>query len=128
MRTLDYIVKPVRTAAILTNSYVAGTVLTELSSLNQLVLLIQFTKGSLTSAEYKIEFSPDNTTWYQETASSIAAGTSTDTLLEHTTTATGNLRVPIELKDRYVRISVKGTGTVTSSSMTVDAIVGTSAN
>lgn len=124
MPELDYIKKPVRTAAILTGSYVAGTVLENTHNYNQLVVLVQFTIGSLTTAEIKIEVSPDNSTWFQETFASIATVTSTLSLGEYAMGATGNYRIPFSLKDRYIRISAKGTGTVTSSSMTIDAILG----
>lgn len=120
----SYIKRPVRSAAILTTSYVAGTVIEDTHDFTQLVLLIDFTKGSLTSLEIKVEFSPDNTTFYQETAEVVSTGTSTMSLLEHTTTATGKYRILIPINDRFVKVSVKGTGTVTSSSVTVDALLG----
>jgi hypothetical protein len=115
----------------LTTSYVAGTVLgTEVASpiddavrYNQLVLNVAFTKGSLTSAEIKVEYSDDNTTFYQEIGASITGGTETDTLLEHTIGATGNYAIPIEIAAKYIRISAKGTGTVTSSEMTINAVL-----
>lgn len=127
----------IRTAAILTDSYVAGNVLGAESSTvaspadiarvneyNQLILYVAFTKGSLTSAEFKVEFSPDNSTFYQESAMLIAGGTITDSVAEHTITATGNYRIAIPMNDRYVRVSAKGTGTVTNSSMGITAILG----
>jgi len=40
--------------------------------------------------------------------------------------STGKYRLPIEVKDRYIRVSVKGTGTVTNSSCTLDAVIGVS--
>jgi len=122
----NYKIEAVRSAAILTNSYVAGTVLENLQANNQLVLLVDFTIGSLTSLEIKVEFSPDNVTFYQEVGADFSSGTSTLSLNEYTITSTAALRLPIALKDRFVRISVKGTGTVTSSTVTVDAIVGNS--
>lgn len=124
----DYQVLNVRSATILTNSYVAGTVLGPTngnpSAYNQLVIYWGFTKGSLTSGELKVEFSHDGTTYYQETFSSVSGGTSTDTVGIHTQTATGNYRISIPIKDNYIKISVQGTGTVTSSSATVIAVLG----
>lgn len=131
----DYIIYPVRAAAILTNAYVAGTILAPKtdtgmqqanpSAYNQLVVYLAFTKGSLTSMELKVEFSHDNVTYYQETASAVSGGTSTDSVVIHTVTASGNYRLLIPIKDNYVKISANGTGTVTSSSATVTAILGT---
>lgn len=130
----DYILRPVRTAAILTNSYVAGTILgaetlTALSQpneYNQLILLISFTKGSLTTAEVKIEFSSDNSTYYQETGERVdtTTGIATDTAIIHQFSATGNYRLAIPCNDRYIKVSAQGTGTVTSSSLKIDAVLG----
>lgn len=123
-KTGDYVKKAVRSAAILTDSYVAGTVLENTHEYNQCTVLVDFTKGSLTSLEVKVEFSPDGTTYYQETAQAVSAGTATETLMEHTFTASGKYRIPIQVNDRYIKVSTKGTGTVTSSSATVDVILG----
>lgn len=124
----DYLLKPVRTAAILTNSYVAGTVIgideLNVGLHNQILLYLVFTKGSLTSLEVKVEFSNDNSTFVQETVESVSGGTATFSLLEHSTTASGNYRLAIPVKDRFIKVSAKGTGTVTGSSLTINAIVG----
>lgn len=128
----------IRSAAILTTSYVAGTVIgaeaktntttaieiTKTNEYNQLIILVDFTIGSLTSAQIKVEFSPDNSTFYQETAMSISGGIETDTLVEHTISATGKYRLAIPCNDRYIRISAKGTGTTTNSTMTISASLG----
>lgn len=127
----NYLLKSIRSSAVLTGSYVAATVLGPQGGVpgadpvanNQLALLISFTIGSLTSAEIKVEFSNDGTTYYQETSSSVSSGTSTDSLVTHTITATGNYRLLIPIVDRYIKVSAKGTGTVTSSLMAIDAIL-----
>ncbi len=130
MSDLSYAFRAVRASTVLTGSYVAGTVLgplgkgqrTDPVDNNQLNLYVSFTIGSLTSAEIKVEFSDDGTTYYQETASAISSGTSTDSVLAHTVTATGNYRIPIAIADRYIKVSAKGTGTVTNSLLQIDAI------
>ena len=122
----------VRPAAILTNDYVAGTVIggettgekSKTNEYNQLILYVTFTIGSLTSAEIKVEFSNDNSTYYQETAMSIASGTVTESLAIHTIAASGNYRICIPMNDRYVKVSAKGTGTVTNSSLGIKAALG----
>lgn len=53
----DFTTQSVRSLAILTGSYVAGTVLENVSRQNQLVLECDFTIGSLTNCEIKVEFS-----------------------------------------------------------------------
>lgn len=120
----DFTVASVRSAAILTTSYVAGTVVDTQGDYNQAIINVAFTIGSLTSAQLKIEFSNDGTNYYQETNASVSAGTTTETLAEHTWAATGNYRIPVPVLDRYIKISVKGTGTVTSSSCAVDVNLG----
>jgi hypothetical protein len=87
-------------------------------------LLASFTIGSLTSAQLKVEFSPDGTTYYQQTGVAYSNGTTTSVVNEYSMAATGNFRFEIPLKDNYIKISVKGTGTVTGSSMSVDAVLG----
>jgi hypothetical protein len=120
----DYIVREIRDKAVLTTAYVAGTVLEGCEKFNQMNLLVEFTKGDLTSLEVKVEFSPNGVGYFQETASAVSGGTSTDSLLEHTFTSSGNYRLPIPIKDGYVKVSAKGTGTVTSSFCRVRAILG----
>jgi hypothetical protein len=124
MEEFNYITSIVRSAAILTNSYVAGTVLNNLKSQDKLVVLADFTKGSLTSAEIKIEYSIDGTTWFQESTKTVSGGVITEALAEHTMAATGLYYIPLDMKAQYARISVKGTGTVTASSMAIKVIVG----
>jgi hypothetical protein len=125
----DYFDFNVRTAAILTNGYVAGTVIgtvdpKTLHNYNQLLLYVDFTIGSLTDCQIKIEFSKDNSDFYQETMSSQSAGVSTDTMMVHKIAATGKYRIAIPIKDRYIKVSAIGTGTVTTSSLQIKAVIG----
>ncbi len=91
---------------------------------NQLVLLVDFTIGSLTSASIKVEFSPDDLTYFQESFGSISGGTETVTLGVHTMAATGKYVIPLPIKFKFIKISAIGTGTTTNSLMTIRAIVG----
>lgn len=124
-------IKELRASAVLTTSYVAATVhgpqggstANDPVENNQLVLLIELTLGSLTSVEVKVEFSDDNSTYYQETASLITAGTSADSPLIHQFDEDGNYRLPIPLVDRNIKVSVKGTGTVTNSLVSVKSVL-----
>lgn len=126
---------PLRASAVLTTGYVAAKILGPItnsagtvvlynpSQYNQLEIYFGFTIGSLTSAELKIEFSHDGTTFFQETYSSVSAGVSTDTLGNRTYAASGNYRIAIPCKANYIKISVKGTGTVTNSLAQIDAVL-----
>ncbi len=116
----------VRAAAILTGSYVASSQ-QRIQDFNQIFLYVDFTIGSLTSAELKIEFSEDGSNWYQEVSQvSAGGGTFTQNPVVHKFTATGKKRIPVPVADIYVRVSCKGTGTVTSSSMAVKLQLGSS--
>jgi len=127
----DYNIYPVRSSTILTGSYVVGTVIGPevlVEDQNQLVLYISFTIGALTSGQVKIEFSNDGTNYYQESIADLTTtfGTSIEKVLEHSYAASGNYRLPIEVKDRYIKISAKGTGAdATGSLMQIDLVVGT---
>jgi len=131
IRSTSYVNKAIRTAAVLTNAYVAGTILGAESSkptlvheFTQMIVNVDLTLGNLTSAQLKVEFSNDDTTYEQESNSSVSGGTSTLTLNEYSMSATGNYRIPIKILDRYIKISCKGTGDVTNSSCFVDVYLG----
>ncbi len=135
-----YVVQPtIRASAVLTNSYVAGVIigkdlqpfsgLQNLWENNQLILFVDFTKGSLTSASIQVEFSQDGTNWYLETFDSIGTPASslvtiTESAITRTFLATGKYRVAIKVMDNYMRISSIGTGTVTNSLLAIDAVIG----
>jgi len=117
---MDFESKVVRSSAILTTGYVASDIRGAsdnlvLTNKNQVILLIDFTKGSLTSMELKLDFSFDNTNWFQETSLDISSWTWNVNLFEYTFTASWKYRIAVPIKDKFIRASVKGTGTVTSS-------------
>lgn len=122
----EYTIKEVRADAILTTGYVAGTVIDDCEGHNQLMLFFKYTKGSLTSFQVKVEYSFDGVTFYQQTFTSVSTGTSTGVLGSHTfaPAASANLELEIPIKCHQVKVSVKGTGTVTNSSLKVDAVLG----
>lgn len=131
IRSTAYCNKLVRTSAVLTNSYVAGTVIgaedphpTATHEFTQAIVNFSLTLGSLTTAHLKIEFSHDNSTFYQETSSTITNGTDARNLKEYSFSSTGNYRISVPILDRYIKISVKGTGDVTDSSCGVNVNLG----
>jgi len=122
-------VNVVRASLIPTTDYVAGAIIDGPTGVgahlyNQLVILVNFTKGSLDSAQIKVEFSNDKTTWYQETFEAVNKSTATASLGEHSFDATGNYRLLINIKDKYIKISAKGTGTTTNSLIAISANYG----
>ena len=79
----------VRAAAITTNSYVAGNVVS-MGNQNTLGLEVDFTLGSLTSMEIKIEVSNDaGTTYAQQVSESTTGAETTVTLHNYTFEVTG---------------------------------------
>lgn len=114
----------VRSAAILTSSYVAGTVLTDCEKFNGIYLNYDFTIGSLTDAQIKIEVSMDGTNYYQLVSDSIAAGVNTvDGLVYKLAGTLKGSTTPVQITTKYVKISAIGTGTVTNSSLAIDAVL-----
>ena len=200
MSRFDYVREAIRSSLILTTSYVDGTIIENIQDQNQAILNVNFTKGSLTSAEVKVAFTnslrytlaydgqtvnftvgdevigqttgaranivsdsdagatgtltisnikgtflddetmvdtsggtavvngtiTEASEWYQETYSSVSGGTSSESLGEHAFTASGLFRIAVPIKDRHMKVSSKGTGTVTNSLLAIDALVGRS--
>lgn len=202
MNMVDIQKASVRSSLILTTSYVAGTILEPRQSHNQMIVLVDFTIGSLTSAEIKVEYAynykvslaydnqvtnftvgdeiigrtsgatgiiesdtdggatgtliltnvrgtfldnewivdkagkeaggeaqangapSDSSDWFQETFGSIATTTDSLSLGVHQISGTGKFEIETPILAPRVRISAKGTGTVTSSLMEVIAITG----
>ncbi len=128
----DYSYINIRAAAALTGSYVASTDIsaltpnfpTKVELRNQLVLYVDLTLGNLTSAQVKLEFSHDGVTYYQEAFTSISNGTDTVNLGEHSMASSGKYRLAFPIKDVHVKVSAKGTGDATGSSMAIGAIIG----
>lgn len=116
-----------RAAAAVTDSYVASSAWL-IEGANHLELLIAMTKASVTSFEFKLEFSDDNSNWYQETAESTSGGTVTVSLAEYTIVASGlgetaNAVIPLDrIAHKFMRVSTKGTGTVTSTSVAITGV------
>jgi len=111
----------VRSAAILTNSYVAGTIIEGAQSFNQMFVQCDFTIGSLTDAQIKIEFSWDGTNYFQETYSSVSSGISTESLGVHKLSDDGKYTISVPIVAKYIKISAIGTGTATGSSLIINA-------
>jgi len=124
-----HFIKEIRAAAILTTSYVAATVLgggrdeALVPEYNELAAYFIYTKGSLTSLEVKIESSLDGTNYVTETNVSVSGTTNTMSKGEYTTTEDGNFKITVPMSARFVKVSAKGTGTTTSSSLAIQAML-----
>lgn len=112
-----------RAAAILTTGYVATTPLAT-DGAKRVTYYIDFTKGSLDSAEVQFVFGPTAADLYTLTDESISSGTTTCTIDTHVLSATGKYRFTYEINDMYIGVQIKGTGTVTGSSAKIIALLG----
>ena len=134
---LDNISRLLRAAAILTGSFVAVTVSSvleaggpRLQDFNQLVIYVDYTPGSLTSADLKFEFAPADapTDFYQETNESASVASNVDTrgvnTVIHRLTIAGKYRFAFPIADGDVKVSAMGNGTAAGSSMKITAGLG----
>jgi len=124
---LGYEIKVIRDAAILTNSYVSTDIRglndnLDLSDRNQVELYVDFTIWSLTSLDMIVEFWSCWTEYYQETSMEINWGIWTINLFERQFTESWKFRISFPIKDKFMRIRVKWTGTVTSSSLQITSV------
>jgi hypothetical protein len=106
----------VRAAAIMTTSEVAGTSL-DLNSAwgSRATVQIDFTLGSATNGIFRFYVSQDGSTWYTLYGA-------TGAVLTQTLTANSTIAIPVHAAGwKFLRVSVQGTGTMTSSSATVTA-------
>ncbi len=125
---------PVRTAVIPTTSYVAGTIIGSaqepLREHQQCILYVTIAFGSLDSVQIRLRSSPDAVLYGTETDSTTATTTALNSLVttpaEHSFAAaigdgTYEICFPIAGK-RYIEVATKGTGTLTSSSVAIQAV------
>jgi hypothetical protein len=109
-----------RSAAVLTNAYVDTNVV-RMDHYKNIAVAFDITKASLTSMEYIVWWSKDGTFWYREVTESVAAGVITHVPCYYTIALTGDAEVfaSFPFYGNYVKLQVKGTGTVTGSSCKV---------
>lgn len=113
----------IRTATALTTSYV-DTDFIRMDDFKSVALMFSIVKGSLTSFQYRVWQSADGVTWYQEATESIAAGIITDAeaYYTHTIAADVNYFKTIPFNATYMKLDVKGTGTVTGNTLSVKVL------
>jgi len=109
-----------READILTASYVASDHML-VENFSDVCLLFEYTQGSLTSLEYIVEHSMDDTVWLNE-GQIEPAEPIVDTAPNHTFADDDNYGLVFPVLAKFVRVRVKGTGTLTGSSLKVTAV------
>ena len=104
----------------LTGSYV-DTDHTRVDYYTQIALALDITQGGLTSLEYIIWWSKDGTNWFQEVTETVAASVITHVACNYTIALTGDIAIyaPVPFVANYIKVQVKGTGTVTGSAVIV---------
>ena len=94
----------------------------QLAGQTQIMFFVDFlTHASATTSDIdiRLEFSPDNTNWYQETESSVAAGVDQMTRLEHSFTGgaastTYSFKFAVPVADKFMRVALKQAVDVTN--------------
>lgn len=130
------IAQEVRASAVLTASYVGSTPI-DVRECNQANVFVAFTKGSLTTAEIKFQYSNNYNPatgvgdWFDYPFSDTSNATTSTTerlvpLLSyvHQVSATFSATIAVPLRGRWFRAAVKGTGTMTNSLMAVTVLAG----
>lgn len=117
-----------RDSAILTTSYVDGTARRFLDC-DFAAINIGFAKGSLTSLSVKVLLSNDGTTWFTQSGGNTSVTATTELQAPtyervYTFDGSGNYQITLQTKAKFINVSVKGVGTVTSSSVSVSGYLG----
>lgn len=113
----------VRAAATLTTSYVASDAL-NIQGANQLQMLAAFTKGSSDGCRLKIEFSEDESVWYQESVADILATNDVEHApLTRKINDSANLIVSVPISASFLRISSQAITSGTGTSLSILATI-----
>ena len=110
-----------RAAAILTTSYVVTEDYMNVEKFSDVAVLFEYTQGSLTSLQYYVEHSMDASVWLREGQIEPAEPV-VDTTPEHTYLGSDSYSLVFPSTAKYFRLRVKGTGTVTGSSLKVTTV------
>jgi hypothetical protein len=105
-----------RAATALTSAYVAYTYKNSGES-NQVSLLVEYTKGDETTAEIKVEVSPDQVTFYRVPTEAAASGVITVIPAVWQLSETENYVIALPNAYDHLRISVKATGGTPTGTM-----------
>lgn len=111
----------VRSAAILTLNYVAGTVI-NIQNADQLTLQVDFTLGSSSGCNIKVEVSDDNVTFYEIPFFEIINSEAVYAGLSFRMNATGKLAISFPMSNYYCKISSKALVDATGTSLAISAV------
>jgi hypothetical protein len=110
----------IRVPTILTTSYVE-TNYVRMDDYKNLALMFRLTAGSLTSFQYRILWSEDAVIWFYEGNETVTATLITDDVHEYSYVFAGDINYykVVPFYAMYLKLEVKGTGTVTGNSCAV---------
>lgn len=113
----------IRSSAVLTTAYV-DTDVVDTAGYSQVMLCFNLTRGSLTSFQYRVWMSQDNVNWYREATEDVSSGEITDEEAFYSLTFADDVDYfkVIPCYGAYLKLSVKGTGTVTGSACAVTVV------
>jgi len=114
----------IRAASALTTSYVSSRVI-NIQGANQVQLLVSFTKGNSAGCRLKIEYSEDQTTWYQESMVSEfpSANDVKHTLVTRKIEDTGNYVLSIPVSASFFRVSAQAIMSGDNTSLSILVIM-----
>jgi hypothetical protein len=118
----NLVLKTLRESAVLTTSFVDSEIM-NIQGANQVQLLVCFTKGNSTGCRLKVEFSEDQSTWYQESMTSEfpSANDVEHTLVARKISDTGNYAISIPVSASYLRASVQAVDSGDNTLLSVEA-------
>jgi len=111
----------VRNKTSLTTGYVASATVLEIDNINQVVLLTDFTIGSSAGCQIKVEFSADESSWYQESITEPSGDNLVHSPLVHIIDQTSTPVISFPVAHPYARISVMAINDASSASLGIDA-------
>jgi hypothetical protein len=114
----------IREAAALTTTYAASDSF-NIQGANQLQLLVSFTKGDSDGCRLKIEFSEDETNWYQESMVSEFPSVND---VKHTPITrkiedSANLVISVPVSSSFFRVSAHAISSGANSSLSILATI-----
>ena len=113
----------VRAAAVLTTGYVASSAF-PMGGANQLQLLCDFTVGSSSGCQIKVEFSHNNSDWFQESIYELSGTDLVHTAVVRRINGTAALVISIPVWAEYYRASSLAVADGTSTSLAISGLRG----
>ncbi len=110
----------IREALILTTGYVASDSII-IKNADQLQLWVAFTKGSSNGVRLKIEYSDDDSTFFQESRYSLVGTEFQHVAVIRTIIASANLVISLPVAAKYVKVSAQAISSGTSTLLAIKA-------